>query len=220
MSSGMQPEWRSKQVLASAGIPVPAGSLAQSLNDAIAIAEGLGYPVAMKVQSVDLPHKSDIGGVALGIANADDLARAWEALQAAVETTGHQATLDGILVEPMSSKGVEVVVGARRDPIWGPALLIGLGGVLVEALEDVRILPTDLPHAAILNEIGRLRGARLLDGFRGEPPADVNAVATIVQLVGQLMNTHQEIIEIDINPLMVYQAGRGALALDALIVTN
>jgi acyl-CoA synthetase (NDP forming) len=220
MSSGIQPEWRSKQVLASAGIPVPAGSLAQSLNDAIVVAEGLGYPVAMKVQSVDLPHKSDIGGVALGIANADDLVRAWEALQAVVETTGHQATLDGILVEPMSSKGVEVVGGARRDPIWGPAVLVGSGGVLVEALEDVRILPTDLPHAAILNEIGKLRGARLLDGFRGEPPADVNAVATIVQLVGQLMNTHQEIIEIDINPLMVYQAGRGALALDALIVTN
>jgi acyl-CoA synthetase (NDP forming) len=190
------------------------------VDGAIAIAEGLGYPVALKVQSVDLPHKSDIGGVALGVADAGDLTRAWEELQAAVAKAGDPASLDGVLVEAMSVKGVELVVGARRDAKWGPAVLIGSGGVLVEALEDVRILPTDLPHDAIVTEIGKLRGARLLQGFRGAPPADLNAVATVVALVGQLMTTHPEIVEIDINPLMVYRAGDGAMALDALIVTN
>jgi acyl-CoA synthetase (NDP forming) len=220
LSPGLHPEWRSKQILRSVGVPVPSGSLAQSVDGAIAIAEGLGYPVALKVQSVDLPHKSDIGGVALGVADAGDLTRAWEELQAAVAKAGDPASLDGVLVEAMSVKGVELVVGARRDAKWGPAVLIGSGGVLVEALEDVRILPTDLPHDAIVTEIGKLRGARLLQGFRGAPPADLNAVATVVALVGQLMTTHPEIVEIDINPLMVYRAGDGAMALDALIVTN
>jgi acyl-CoA synthetase (NDP forming) len=217
---GVHPEWRSKQILQSAGIPVPSGSLAQSVDDAIAIAANLGYPVALKVQSADLPHKSDIGGVALGVGDASDLARAWKALHASVGGLGHEAPLDGILVESMSDKGVELVVGARRDPRWGPAVLIGSGGVLVEALEDIRILPMDLPPAAILAEIGKLRGARLLKGFRGTPPADLDAVATVVQLVGQLMRSHPEIDEIDINPLMVYPESDGAMALDALIVSS
>ena len=126
--------------------------------------------------------------------------------------------LDGVLVEKMSAKGVELVVGAKRDPRWGPVVLVGAGGILVEAIGDVRLMPPDLNEEAIIAEIGKLKTAKLLDGFRGAPPADVAAVAKVVAAIGNLMRNVPEIVEIDVNPLVAH-AQRRAHALDALIVT-
>jgi hypothetical protein len=126
--------------------------------------------------------------------------------------------LDGALVEAMGERGIELVVGARRDPRWGPALLIGLGGTALEVLGDVRLLPADLPEAEIVEALHTLRAAPLLRGFRGAPTVDVAAVARVAALVGRLIQTAPEIIEIDINPLVVSE--HGATALDGLIVTR
>lgn len=115
---------------------------------------------------------------------------------------------------------MELVVGARRDPRWGAVLLVGSGGVLVELLHDVRLVPADLPHDAMVDEISRLKGARLLRGFRGSGPADVDAVAAAAVAVGRLMAAEPRIVEIDVNPLVAHPAGTGAVALDALIVTG
>jgi hypothetical protein len=120
----------------------------------------------------------------------------------------------------MAKPGIETIVGARRDPQWGPVMLVGLGGIWAEALSDVRILPVGLDEAEIAQEIRALRGAKLLGGMRGAPPADVAALARTVALIGAVIAARPEIGEIEINPLTVYPEGEGALALDALIVTR
>jgi hypothetical protein len=128
--------------------------------------------------------------------------------------------LDGALVEKMSPKGLELMVGAKRDPGWGTVLLLGLGGIWVEALGDIQLLPGDAGEEQILEALGKLRSAKLLDGVRGAPPADVEAVTQTVMAIGRLMRTMPELVEIDINPLMVHAKGQGATALDALIVAE
>jgi acyl-CoA synthetase (NDP forming) len=128
--------------------------------------------------------------------------------------------LDGALVEKMGERGLELVVGASRDAQWGPILMVGLGGIWVEALGDVQLLAPDLPRAAIIERLRRLKAAKLLDGFRGAPPIDLDAVADVVALLGQLMLQYPEVTEVDINPLVAYGRGQGVVALDALIVTQ
>ena len=128
--------------------------------------------------------------------------------------------LDGVLVEKMAKKGLELIVGARNDPQWGPVVMAGFGGVLAEAIEDVRLMPTDLSRSEIEQELSMLRCGALLRGFRGGPAADVSAVAAVVETIGSLIQKCPEIGEIDVNPLVVYESGEGAIALDALISVN
>jgi acyl-CoA synthetase (NDP forming) len=215
---GAQPEWVSKQFLTAAGVRVPAGDLARSVDEAVAVAERIGYPVVLKAQAAALSHKTEAGGVMLNLADAASVRSAWDQLLANVQRAAPDITLDGALVEQMSPKGVELMVGAKRDPGWGTVLLLGLGGIWVEALGDVQLLPGDADEAQIVEALGRLRTAKLLTGFRGAPPADTVAVARAAMAIGRLMHTVPEITEIDVNPLMAYAIGRGATALDALIV--
>ena len=218
LGTGMLAEWHAKQVLDAIGIPVPAGALARALPEARAVAERIGYPVAMKAQAASLAHKTEAGGVMLGIADAPALAQAWERLHANVVRAQPGLVLDGVLVEAMGAPGLELAVGARRDPAWGPILMVGLGGVWIEVLGDVRLLPPDLPEPAIVDELYRLKAAKLLGDFRGRGRVDVAAVARAVGRVGRLMLTRPEIVEIDINPLMAHREGAGVTALDALII--
>jgi acyl-CoA synthetase (NDP forming) len=215
---GTLPEYLGKAYLAALGIRVPQGALARDLAEAKAIAQRIGYPVALKAQAAALAHKSDAGGVALGIADAGALEAAWAQMRERVAAAQPGLVLDGILVEAMAAKGIEMIVGARRDPEWGPVVLAGLGGIWTEALDDVRLMPADLSAERITAEIGRLKGARLLGGLRGAPAADIVTLADTVARVGALMRARPDIREIDINPLMVYP--RGVLALDALIVAD
>ena len=213
--SGILPEHASKSYLAALGIPVPRGQLARDLAAAQEIAAAIGFPVALKLQSPPLSHKSDIGGVALGV-TARGLAPAWRKLEAIARR--RKITLDGILVEAMAQPGLEAIVGARRDLRWGPVLLVGLGGVWTEALNDVRLLPPDLDNSEIAAELAKLKGAKLFAGLRGAPPRDMAALARIVARIGALMRARPEIREIDLNPVTVFAPGEGALALDAVIV--
>ncbi|KJC56001.1 hypothetical protein UP10_37190 [Bradyrhizobium sp. LTSPM299] len=220
MTSGTQPEWLGKKVLSAAGISVPHGDLAKTVEQALEIANRIGFPVVLKAQAGALAHKTEAGGVILNRGDSDGVRVAWKDLHDNVQRAKPGLQLDGVLVETMSPRGLELVVGARRDPQWGTVVLVGLGGVLVEALQDVRLLAPDATESEILCELDKLKTAKLLHGFRNIPPVDREAVAKAAMAIGRLMLTHPEIVEIDVNPLMVYGKGQGAVALDALIVTN
>jgi acyl-CoA synthetase (NDP forming) len=213
---GTLPEHVGKAYLAALGIAVPKGKLARDLNAAQAIASKIGYPVAVKAQANTLSHKSEVGGVILGIETEQALASAWEKMQAATASIA----LDGILVEELVKGGLEVIVGARRDPSWGPVVMVGLGGIFVETLKDVRLMPASLPKERIVEECYRLKGSAMLRGARGGPAVDVEALVDVVLRIAAAMMARPEIIEIDINPLAVMPAGQGAIALDALIVAR
>lgn len=207
-------EWRGKEAMARLGLPVPQGGLARSVDEAVELAAKVGYPVVAKLQSADLLHKTEAGGVVLGISDEQALRAAYADL---TERVGSRVNgrVDGVLIEEMAAKGLELMVGAKRHPAWGPVVVVGLGGVLVEALGDVRLLPPDLATADIIAELRRLRSAKLLDGFRGAPASDLNAVAEVVSLVGRLMSRRPDIEELDINPLLARPDG--VLALDVLM---
>jgi acyl-CoA synthetase (NDP forming) len=219
LGNGPQPEWLGKQLLAAAGIRIPLGGLARTSDEAVNTATRIGYPVAMKAQAAALTHKTEAGAVALDVADEADVRRTWQTLVSNVGRAQPGLALDGVLVEKMAPKGLELVVGANRDPQWGPVVLVGLGGIWVEALGDVRLLPPDLDEKSIMAEIEKLRSAKLLRGFRGSPALAIDAVARAAFLVGQLMRTVPEISEIDINPLFVHPANEGVTAVDALVVT-
>src|ERR1043165_2212357 len=209
-------EYAGKAYFGLIGIPVPRNILAHDLDGAKRAAAVIGYPVALKAQVTGLAHKSDIGGVILNIADEHALAGGWARLNE--NLAPHVRVVHSVLVERMADKGVELIVGARRDPEWGPVVMIGLGGIWTEALNDVRLMPADLDRGEIIAEINQLKGARLLHGMRGDPAADMRAAADVIERVSALMRAQPDVTEIDINPLVVYPRGKGGLALDALIV--
>ena len=190
------------------------------MEDALTLAKRLGFPVVLKAQAGALVHKTETGGVLLNIKDEAGLRDAWATLHSNIEKHWPGVQLDGVLVEKMAAKGLELFIGAKRDRLWGPVLLVGLGGIWVEALGDVRLMPPDLSEVAIIDELFKLRTAKLLKGFRGSPPVDVEAVAKTVALIGRLMTDVPEIVEIDINPVFAHGVGDGVTAVDALIVTR
>lgn len=220
LPTGVIPEYISKQLLASVGIPVPVGELATTVEEAKAIAAKIGYPVVLKAQAAALTHKSDVGGVALKLQSAEAVATAWHKMQSDLATALPDLKLDGILVETMGQGGTELIVGAHSDPEWGPVLLIGLGGVLAEALGDTRLSVPGLSREAVVAELLQLKSAALLRGFRGSLPVDLEAAADVVVRLGAFVLANPSVREVDINPVIVYAKGKGAVALDALIVNE
>lgn len=220
LQPGPLAEFKGKQWLRELGISTPKSGLARTPAEAEALAREIGYPVVLKAQADTLMHKSDVGGVAVNLRDAQALGDAWQRIQSSVARHCPDIALDGMLVEAMSSPGLELVVGGRRDPNWGVVTLVGLGGIWIEALHDVRLLPPDLTEAQILRELQRLKGAKLLSGLRGAPPVDVAAVAAVVRRLSALMLANPGIAEIDINPLIALPAGQGIVALDALFVMD
>jgi acyl-CoA synthetase (NDP forming) len=220
LGKGTQPEWLGKKALAAAGVRVPAGELARTVDDAATVARRIGYPVVLKAQAAALSHKTEAGGVMLNLADEAALRAAWGTLTGNIKRAAPGVTLDGVLVEKMSPKGIELMVGAKREPGWGTVLLLGLGGIWVEALGDVRLLPGGAGREQIVDALHSLRSAKLLAGVRGAPPADIDAVVQAVMSIGRLMQAVPGLTEIDVNPLMVHARGQGATALDALIVTG
>jgi acetate---CoA ligase (ADP-forming) len=220
LGNGTQAEWLGKKLLAAAGIRVPDGELARTTDEAAAVAKRIGYPVVLKAQAAALSHKSEAGGVALNLADEAALRAAWDMTMRNVKRAAPDVSIEGMLVEKMSPKGIELMVGAKRDPGWGTVLLLGLGGIWVEALADVQVVPGNADEKQIREALGRLRSAKLLNGVRGAPPVDVDAVVQAVMAIGRLMQTVPTLTEIDVNPLTVHAKGQGATALDALIVTD
>ena len=214
--AGLLAEHKGKAWLAQIGVPVPAGALALDVEQALQIARRIGWPVVIKAQAAALPHKTEAGGVIVNLADEAALRAGWQQLQANIARHRPGLVLDGVLVEAMGPRGLELVVGARRDANWGPVLLVGLGGVWIEALKDVRLLPPDLALDDIVAELQQLKAAPLLHGLRGAPGVDLQAIAHVVALLGAQMLADEHISEIDINPLLAYPDR--VLALDALLV--
>ena len=188
--------------------------LAKNADEAVSAAESIGYPVVMKIASPDILHKTDIGGVKLNLASATDVRDAFDLIVYRATRHMPDATIWGCQVQQMVKGGKEFIIGINRDPQFGPLLMFGLGGVYVEALKDVtfRVAPIDRREAReMLTEI---RAYNLLRGVRGEKPSDLDAIAETLVRVSQLVTDFPEIVELDINPLLVFPAGQGVLGLD------
>jgi acetate---CoA ligase (ADP-forming) subunit beta len=210
-------EVESKDALAEAGIAVTRAELANDARDAVAIANRLGYPVVLKVVSDTVAHKSDVGGVVLNVGDAAAVEAAYVSLVANVRAAVADGVA-GVSVQPMARPGTEIIVGVSRDPQFGPALMFGLGGVMVEVLGDVsfRIVPLSLRDAReMLHEI---RGFRVLEGYRGHPPADLRALENLLLQVSRFIEENPSIQELDLNPVFAY--AEGAVAVDARIVVG
>ena len=210
-------EIEAKQMLEEAGVRVSPARLAASADDAARLADELGYPAVLKVVSAQITHKTDVGGVALGLSSADDVRAAFERIVAAAKEHAPGATVEGVAVQRMEPPGTEVIVGVTKDPQFGPVLMFGLGGVLVEVLKDVafRVLPiTDLEARDLVRG---LRGYPILAGARGGPAADEAFLVQAVLRVGQMAAELPEIEELDINPLVVAPVGSRSYVVDARI---
>ncbi len=216
-NAGSMAEWKGKQVLKTLGLRVPEGGLARNLDEALQIAHRVGFPVVMKAQADMLAHKSEAGGVLVGITDDAALSEGWERLYSNVKAYDKNIQLDGILVEEMAPRGAtEMIVGAKRDAHWGPMIVVGLGGIWTETLHDAISLPAQAGASEIKQAIGRLKGAALLQGVRGDKPRDVESLVELVLEIGALMRANEAISEIDVNPVNVYP--QGCIALDALFV--
>jgi acyl-CoA synthetase (NDP forming) len=212
-------ESAAKAVLAGAGIPVMTERLAGSADEAAAAAAAAGFPVAMKIVSPDIAHKTEIGGVLLDVADAEAARRGYTELRAAAAAKAPSARVTGVSVAPMAGEGVETILGVVQDPVFGPVVMFGLGGVFVETLRDVTFRAAPFDRDEALRMIGEVKGAALLRGTRGRPPADVGALADALAALSRLAAVRAaEFAAIDVNPFLVRREGRGAVALDALIV--
>jgi acyl-CoA synthetase (NDP forming) len=218
--AGVVPEYKAKELLRPLGIAFPESKFAASADEAVQAAEAIGYPVVMKAQAAALGHKSDAGGVILNLRSADDVREAFARMYANVEAYDASIALDGVLVEKMGRMGVEMIVGAKSDPEWGPVVLAGFGGVTAEILKDVKLFTPDLDQAAVHRELLDLKQAALLKGWRGAPALDVAALAALIVQIGRIMAGNPRIREIDLNPVIVHPEGEGVVALDALMLVE
>lgn len=209
-------EREAKAVLAAYGIPVVGERLVNSADEAVAAATALGMPVALKVESPDLPHKTEAGVIRLNLGNVSDVRAAYEGVMANANRVTPAPRINGVLVQPMIPAGVEIMIGGRIDAQLGPLILVGMGGVLVELLKDTSMQLAPVTHAEAEAMLMRLKGSRLLTGFRGSDPVNVQRLADIICRVSELLADHRELIdELDINPLICN--GVRIVAVDALI---
>jgi acetate---CoA ligase (ADP-forming) len=200
------------------GIPTVAGVAATNLEETLAAAEKIGYPVAIKVISSGISHKSDVGGVQLNLRDAGALQAAYEQMLVQITGAFPEAKIEGVLVQPMASGGRELILGGRQDPQFGPVVLVGLGGIFVEVFEEVVVRVAPISRREAHEMVQSLRGYAVLTGARGSQPADIPALEEALLRLSQLLSDFPEIKELDINPLRVFQAGAGCRALDARVI--
>jgi acyl-CoA synthetase (NDP forming) len=209
-------EIESKALLGEAGIPVVETRLATSKQEAIAISKKLGFPVALKIVSPEITHKSDMGGVKLGLKTSKQVEAAYEEIQSAVKEKYPLAVFEGVSVQKMARPGTEVIIGMTKDSQFGPVLMFGLGGILVELLKDVsfRIVPLQKEDAHEM--IREIKGYPILEGFRGMERVDVSILEEILLKLSRFVDENPEIKELDLNPIFAYRDG--AIAADARVI--
>lgn len=213
---GLLTEVEAKELLKKADISVVDTRLATSRDEAISISQELGLPVVLKIASSDVVHKSDAGGVKLDLETAEQVGQAYDDIMAAIKKAYPQAKIQGVSVQKMARPGVEVIIGMSKDAQFGPVLMFGLGGVLVEILKDVsfRIVPLVKRDAAEM--IRDIKGYPLLEGYRGQEPVDVANLEDMILKVSDFVEKNSEIKELDLNPIFAYKDG--AVAVDARVV--
>ncbi len=209
-------EFESKEMLRQAGIPVIPTVMVNSKKDAIAAAKKIDFPVVMKIASPDIAHKSDVGGVRLGLFNTTQAGKAYGDILYSVKEKKPGTKIDGITVQAMAKPGIEVIIGMNKDPQFGPVIMFGLGGILVEILKDVsfRLIPLERRDAAEM--IREIKGYTLLKGVRGQPPINIATLENLILKVSEFVSQNPQIKELDINPVIA--SPEGVLAVDARIV--
>ncbi len=209
-------EVESKTLLAAAGINVTPTTLATSRTQAVTIARKLGFPVALKIVSPAITHKSDVGGVQLNLPNAKAVTDAYDAIIKAAKKAAPRAPIDGVAVQPMAAPGTEVIIGMTKDAQFGPVLMFGLGGVMVEVLRDVafRVVPLEVKDAKQM--VREIKGFPVLDGYRGAARRDLRALEGMLIKLSKFAEKHPEIAELDLNPVFAYP--KGAIAVDARVI--
>jgi acetyltransferase len=219
LASATLSEADSKAVLRAAGIAVPDEILVSEkamLDEAIA---RIGLPLAMKIQSRDIPHKSEVGGVRLNIGTKGEVYLAFEALLDNARRHRPEAAIQGVLISPMARKGVEIIIGTLVDPTFGPMVMTGLGGITTELFKDVIWRPAPICASEATAMLAELKAAPLLHGFRGAAKVDVAALSELIAQLSQLAaRCRDQIAEIEINPVLVHPQGRGVTIVDALVV--
>ena len=209
-------EFESKKLLGQAGIPVVETRLVRTKRETISVSKEMGFPVVLKITSPDIVHKSDSGGVKLGIANATQASKAYSEIMSSIKQKYPGAIIHGLTVQKMAPPGIQVIVGMNKDPQFGPVLMFGLGGILVELLKDVSfsIVPVTKRDAAEM--IREIKGYPLLEGYRGQEPANIDALQDIIVKVSQFVERTPEVKELDLNPIFAYRDK--AVSVDARIV--
>ena len=206
--SNVLDEAESKDLLARNGIPIPASRIIHSSEEAVAAADALGYPVVLKAMGI--AHKTEVGGVRLNLGNADKVTAAIMEMSALSGSFLIEKMVEGVVAE--------LIVGVSRDEQFGPYLLVGAGGILVELMKDSEAILLPTTRTQVLHALGQLKCSPLLNGYRGAPPADLNAAADVILIIaGMVEDDPSAIIELDINPLMLLEEGRGVVAADSLI---
>ena len=211
-------EHESKQVLAAWGVPVVRTELAKDAGEAVRVARELKYPVVMKICSPDIIHKSDAKGVKVGLGSELEVRQAFDEILANARAYKSDADLWGVTVQEYLPRAREVIVGTLQDPFFGATVMFGLGGVWVEVLKDISFRLAPLGDGDAREMIQEIKGYPMLAGIRGEPQADIDALAGVLQKVSQLAYEFPEIAEMDINPVFVFEKGKGATAADARII--
>jgi len=210
----LEPE--AKMVCMEYGIPVTRFKVAGTPEEAVKFADGIGYPVVLKIVSPDIIHKFDVGGVVLNLKSPSEVKEAYESILKNVKKHKPDAKILGVLVQEMAPSSTEVIVGATKDPQFGPALMFGLGGIFVEVLKDVTFRIAPITEQEAREMITEVKAYPILKGYRGQPPADIDAIVNILVNTSKLVMDHQEIKELDLNPIMVYE--KGAKIVDARII--
>jgi acyl-CoA synthetase (NDP forming) len=211
-------EVEAKDVLREAGVPVTLTTLATSADEAVRQAEAAGYPVVLKVVSPDIAHKSDAGGVKLNLNSAEEVRAAYDAIMESCARHVPGARITGVAVQHMAPAGTEVIVGMTTDPQFGPVMMFGLGGIMVEVLKDVSFRIVPLAERDAQQMIDEIKGRPVLSGVRGQPPADIEALKRTILKVSEFVAAHPEVQELDLNPVFAYPDG--ALAVDARIIVS
>jgi acyl-CoA synthetase (NDP forming) len=210
-------EAAAKDILRAYGFIVPAGHLAADAEQAIETAGKVGYPVAMKIASPDVIHKSDMGGVKLNLGSAEAVQDAYDLMMLRIRQRVPNAHIDGVYVEKMCGKGREVILGMTRDPQFGPMLMFGLGGIFVEVMKDVTFYIAPIAADEAMQMLEGTKSFALLKGVRGQRSVDLDAIATSLQRISQLVTDFPQIDEMDINPFIVGEVGKTSVAADARI---
>ena len=210
----LEPE--AKIVCMEYGIPVTRFKVALTQDEAVKFADQIGYPIVLKIVSPDILHKFDVGGVMLNLQSSVEVKDAYNRILENVKRHKPDAKIVGVLVQEMAPTATEVIVGSTKDPQFGPALMFGLGGIFVEILKDVTFRIAPITESDAKEMITEVKAYPILKGYRGQPPADVDAIVKILMSTSQLVMDHMEIKELDLNPIMVYE--KGAKTVDARII--
>ncbi len=211
-------EVEAKSLLKDAGISVAATTLATTREEAQSQSESAGYPVVLKIVSPDIAHKSDVGGVKLNLKDKEAVSAAYDEIIANSKKAVENARITGVAVQHMAPQGTEVIVGMTTDPQFGPVLMFGLGGIMVEVLKDVSFRLVPLAERDADQMINEIKGRPVLEGVRGQPASDINALKNTIMKVSAFVEKHPEVRELDLNPVFAYPDG--ALAVDARIVIS